>query len=457
MDNNHLYDDIFGNNGNKTSSNNSNNNLGVTPPPNESNSFKQNIDGNSSPGVLNQSVTPKLNNTPIPVQTVTPPPLDNFPINNSETISTESNNDKKEEITPLNEQPIPNEVSSPTINDEELLKAFIGNNYEKITTKEFNFAGFFFTTLYMFYRKMFLYTILLFIVNLVVLNVINNYFITLLFNIIVGFFVNKIYLYYAKNKIAKIKLANQDKSVEELKNICAKKGGTSFGKSFLGFLIEIGIALVIAIGMLILGISSFIGDLLNISDWDIINVNDNGSLTNGKLVENVSISDYNCINSKCDVSIKDFDGNITKYKLKVNDSDLFIKLNDYTDYIKLNIYLNSKTITSYKIYLKSNNEDISNITSEEELRSKIGLYNIGTYTSVFTLKKIGNIGAGFNDDESYTYITYTLVDSNNIEYKMKYINPDNNLNLVEGNKYNVTFEVTEGIIDYDFTIKMINN
>ena len=41
------------------------------------------------------------------------------------------------------------------ISEDELLKEFIGNNYKKITTRLFNFPGFFFTTLYMFYRKIF--------------------------------------------------------------------------------------------------------------------------------------------------------------------------------------------------------------------------------------------------------------------------------------------------------------
>ena len=34
-------------------------------------------------------------------------------------------------------------------------KVFIGKNYEKITKRPFNFAAFFFTSFYLFYRKMF--------------------------------------------------------------------------------------------------------------------------------------------------------------------------------------------------------------------------------------------------------------------------------------------------------------
>ena len=52
-----------------------------------------------------------------------------------------------------------------------------------------------------------------------------------------GLFVNKIYLYYANKKIDKIKLNNNQKDINELKNICAKKGGTSIGQIFLGLFI----------------------------------------------------------------------------------------------------------------------------------------------------------------------------------------------------------------------------
>ena len=53
----------------------------------------------------------------------------------------------------------PNPVSQPQTqnNDEELLKAFIGKNYDKITKQSFNLAGFFVTSFYFYYRKMFLY------------------------------------------------------------------------------------------------------------------------------------------------------------------------------------------------------------------------------------------------------------------------------------------------------------
>ena len=112
-------------------------------------------------------------------------------------------------------------------------------------------------------------------------------------------------------------------------------------------------------------------------------------------------------------------------------------------------------LSSYKIYLKSNNEDISSIKTENELRDKIGLYSIGTHTDTFTLKKIGTPGFGYKDNVPYTYTTYIFVDNQNVEYEMKYINSNGTLNLTVGNKYTVTFEVTENTFDYEFNIKSV--
>ena len=349
-------------------------------------------------------------------------------------------------------------------NDDELLRAFIGNNFEKITTRPFNFAGFFFTTFYMFYRKMFGYALLVFLLNIVIVNALNQYAITLLFNIVIGLLFNKIYLSYAKKKITMIKANNQQKTNEELKSICTSKGGTSVGKIFLGLLTELGIAVIISLLMMLIGLGGVFSELLKFENWNITvndgnNTNDNSSTqTNGTLVEDVTVVGHTCINSKCTISIEDSNGNSTDYVLGINNSELINALGDYKDYIKLNIYYNKKgkenTIVNYKLFLKSNNEDISNVKDENELREKIGLYSIGTHTDTFTLTKIGMTGFGMNDDETYSYTSYTFTDSKNISYEMKYIN--SNVKLAEGNQYNVTFEVTKGTFEYEFIIKSIN-
>lgn len=52
----------------------------------------------------------------------------------------------------------------------------------------------------MFYRKMFLYGILAFLINIAIVNVVKLS-TSMVFNLIVGLFINQLYLSYAKNKI----------------------------------------------------------------------------------------------------------------------------------------------------------------------------------------------------------------------------------------------------------------
>lgn len=149
------------------------------------------------------------------------------------------------------------------INDEELLKAFIGNNYDKITTNKFNIAGFFLSTLYLFYRKMFGYGLLVFIINIILVSITNKTELTIILNIAVGLLVNRLYISFANSKIAIIKQNNLEKSNEELKNICTNKGGTSIFLPFLGIIVEIIISIIIFMILGLIGITTMFGSLLN--------------------------------------------------------------------------------------------------------------------------------------------------------------------------------------------------
>ena len=133
----------------------------------------------------------------------------NFSVSNSnQSIQNQSLMKSVQSVSTVSHQ---QNINNNSYNDEDLLKSFIGNNYEKITRSPFNLAGFFFTSLYMFYRKMFLYGLLAFLINLVnkfdiarflinlvILCLANNYLVTYAFNVIMGLFINKIYLSYVK-------------------------------------------------------------------------------------------------------------------------------------------------------------------------------------------------------------------------------------------------------------------
>ena len=173
------------------------------------------------------------------------------------------------------------------------------------------------------------------------------------------------------------------------------------------------------------------------------------------LIEDVSIVGHECINSKCNVSIGEVEAP-DDYSLNIQNSKFFLILSNYDEYIKVDIYFEEKdgkkAIVDYKLYIRSSNEDISSVTTEDELRKKVGLFPLGKYEESMTLTEIGTMGIGFDDDVEYSFINYVFTDSKENKYEMKYKNPDEKMKLVEGNIYTVNFEVVEGIAEYEYNI-----
>lgn len=179
--------------------------------------------------------------------------------------------------------------------------------------------------------------------------------------------------------------------MDELKSICSSKGGTSVPRIFLGITVEIVMAVVVLVFVKLLGIGDIVRQSLHTNNFD-IRVTD----VSGTLVEDVSVQGYSCFNSKCSISIEDKTGNTTNYILENSKSDYIKVLSNYKDYIKLNIYYAKKgseiTFVDYKIFIRSNNKDISSVSTEDQLRDKIGLYSVVTHIDSFTLTEIGTVG-----------------------------------------------------------------
>ena len=403
------------------------------------NNYQSNNDISSTPDILQMYSTTMSNNYKNQTQ------IDN------------SNNINKMSLESLL-APEPAKKTLPQMpTDEELLKIFIGKNYEKITKRPFNFAGFFFTNFYLFYRKMFGFGIIIFLLNVAIATIFDKFYLTLILNVIVGFLVNKVYLLSAKKKIAMIKVSNKNNG-EELKKVCGIRGGTSIGKILLGIVTELILGIIILFTMVFLGLGNDFVKQFNLDKLPKI-ITDRLPIGANTLLEDVSVNGYGCINSKCNVNIVTAAGKTENYLLDTSNNELFNKLGDYKDYIKLNIYYvikgETKIIADYKMYLKSTNKEITDVKTENELRDKIGLYSVGTHTDTFTLIEVGATGFVSNDNDAYMYTNYKFTDSKGTEYEMKYINDDNSLNLVEGNNYTITFEVAEDTFGYEFTIKSI--
>lgn len=406
----------------------------------------------------NNNQTPNIKTQNQPIET----PINN-PISPSPEINNQSLPNSTDSETPLNTTPNnPNDIPSNTIeyqtdyiNDETLLRAFIGNNYEKITTQPFNIAGFFFTGFYMLYRKMFLYALVFILANTIITAIINSSIISLIICVLVGLFVNKIYLSFAKEKIINIKATHPNSTPEELRAICTNKGGTSFLTVILGLFAEIIITIIIVMVSISLGLGNFLKDFVNPLEWNVTYEEDTQNKDDGNLVEDITIDGHICSDSDCTITITDKNNNSTDYTSKSIDTEYIELLENYKDYIKVNIYYTEKNITSIKVYIKESNEDISSIKDENSLRERLGLFSLGTHTETLTLTKIGSPGTGFSNNNSYTYVSYTFTDSKNNQYEMKYINQPSTLKLKESQKYKVTFEVIKGTFDVEYNIKSI--
>lgn len=186
---------------------------------------------NSGPDLMNQ--TPNLNQTTV-----------NQPTN----LIAEPNQINKSFVT------------NNSNNDEELLKAYIGKNYEKITNNKFNFSAFFFNAFYLCYRKMALLGILVFTINAILCFFVNPL-LSIVFNIVIGATFNKLYLKKAGKKINKIKSDNLNATGDTLIALCTDKGGVSIVRIILGSFVIIVIAFITVMIAVMMGAVTIFGNL----------------------------------------------------------------------------------------------------------------------------------------------------------------------------------------------------
>ena len=102
-----------------------------------------------------------------------------------------------------------------------LIRAYVGNNYDNIKKQSFSFATFFFGPIYFLYRKLYLLG-LCYIILSVILSPIA---IILHIGRSIGF--KYIYFNTVKKRVDKIKLENKNMDKETILNLCKKKGGVN--------------------------------------------------------------------------------------------------------------------------------------------------------------------------------------------------------------------------------------
>ena len=164
-------------------------------------------------------------------------------------------NIQQNNINPNHQEPSPFDAVSRMSEEEELIRAYIGKNNDKLYSnggKKFNICALLFDDVYFLYRKMwgwfFIKMIGTFVVAIILSQIMEIDWLSSAVSLIFAFTFNNIYTDTVRKRITKIKEQNPDKTRQELVEICQKKGGTSVLAVvlYIVFFVVIGIIAIIA-------------------------------------------------------------------------------------------------------------------------------------------------------------------------------------------------------------------
>lgn len=113
--------------------------------------------------------------------------------------------------------------------NEDLLEAYIGEDYKLIKNSIFNFWAFLLNWMYLLYRKLYITGAIGLIVTWLVVMFLRKYFLIYLgiIMIVLGFGFNPYYIMVAKKRVEKIKDNTESNDRFELANTCKEKGGVN--------------------------------------------------------------------------------------------------------------------------------------------------------------------------------------------------------------------------------------
>lgn len=172
-----------------------------------------------------------------------------------------------QEVGPMVATSVTDPLAEPQrqLNSNELVRSFVGVNYQNIAMSSFNFWSGFFGPMYFFYRKMYLYGFIVAIINvLLMLLMLVNPFVYLGASsvefILICLLTNSLYLGFANNQVVKIVATNPNANQYELQKICQSKGGTNL---LVAILISVGISFISGYIMSILGVTAILTEMVN--------------------------------------------------------------------------------------------------------------------------------------------------------------------------------------------------
>lgn len=119
-----------------------------------------------------------------------------------------------------------------SISDGELIRAYIGSKeskmyYKAISKKGFNIWAYLFGGLYYAYRKLFIASLIIIIINILIIYVLKLNYLLAFVNILYASLFYKIYGTHIEKQVDKIKNKNPNATRDELIRKCSRKGGIS--------------------------------------------------------------------------------------------------------------------------------------------------------------------------------------------------------------------------------------
>ena len=139
--------------------------------------------------------------------------------------------------------------------------------------------------------------LIIFILEMVVLNLADQPIILLVIFLLLSIIINKIYVSKSFRKIKKLRVKNSEDQFT-LRRVCAKAGGTNFGYAFFGLLFEVGFIFFLVFYGYGTNMTKYLGKLgisLNITDSILKveflkDVNNNPQSFNGLLITDTSVN-----------------------------------------------------------------------------------------------------------------------------------------------------------------------
>ena len=260
--------------------------------------------------------------------------------------------------------------------EEELIKAYVGKNYEKIKNTKFSIPTFFFGPCYFFYRKLYALGLGYAIISIFLGSL--AYPIFLIIHILLSATFSKLYLNIVKTRVEKIKQQNKNIDKEALKIHCKIKGGVN--------ILVILIAIIVFFSLVVLTIVYV--------NKEVIDTEIKSSEITHKQKNSIGNISYTIPKG---FEKTEYDNqNIYNIYIKNGYCSISFKINEYANFYETaQEYLNETTYTSQSDIVSPmdtitlNNKDWQHLTIQSAYRTE-NKYAMKTETTIYSIETSNN-------------------------------------------------------------------